>query len=73
MNFFLIFILSISLGAGDYHIEKSDKYIVSSAPKYTFGVKKYSGLSNSGETPGKVKNSLKFSNSEQKFFKLNSE
>ncbi|CAH1711407.1 unnamed protein product [Chironomus riparius] len=38
-------------GAGDYHIEKSDKYIVSSAPKYTFGVKKYSGLSNSGETP----------------------
>lgn len=37
---------------GEYHIEKSDKYIVSSAPKYTFGVKKYCGITNY-ETPGK--------------------
>lgn len=36
---------------GEYHIEKSDKYIVSSAPKFTFGVKKYCGITNY-ETPG---------------------
>lgn len=35
----------------DYHVEKSDRYVVSSAPKFTFGVKKYSGVSNN-ETPG---------------------
>jgi len=29
--------------AGEYHIEKSDKYVVTSAPKFTFGVKKYPG------------------------------
>lgn len=37
---------------GEYHIEKSDKYIVSAAPKFTFGVKKYCGITNY-ETPGK--------------------
>lgn len=36
---------------GEYHIERSDKYIVSSAPKFTFGVKKYCGITNY-ETPG---------------------
>lgn len=36
---------------GEYHIEKSDKCIVSAAPKFTFGVKKYCGISNY-ETPG---------------------
>ena len=45
-------------GAGDYHIEKSDRYIVSSAPRYTFGVKKYPGLSNN-ETPGNLKYSFR--------------
>lgn len=38
---------------GEYHIEKSDKYIVSAAPKFTFGVKKYCGITNY-ETPGKL-------------------
>jgi hypothetical protein len=37
--------------ATDYHIEKSDRFVVSSAPKFTFGVKKYSGVSDY-ETPG---------------------
>jgi hypothetical protein len=37
---------------GEYHIEKSDKYVVSAAPKFTFGVKKYCGITNY-ETPGK--------------------
>lgn len=42
---------------GEYHIEKSDKYIVSAAPKFTFGVKKYCGITNY-ETPGKRKEQL---------------
>ena len=36
---------------GEYHIEKSDKLVVNSAPKFTFGVKKYSGEPNN-QTPG---------------------
>lgn len=38
---------------GEYHIEKSDKYVVSAAPKFTFGVKKYCGITNY-ETPGEL-------------------
>lgn len=38
---------------GEYHIEKSDKYIVSAAPKFTFGVKKYCGITNYS-TPGEL-------------------
>lgn len=38
---------------GEYHIEKSDKYVVSAAPKFTFGVKKYCGITNY-ETPGEI-------------------
>lgn len=38
---------------GEYHIEKSDKYIVAAAPKFTFGVKKYCGITNY-ETPGEI-------------------
>lgn len=37
---------------GEYHIEKSEKYIGNAAPKFTFGVKKYCGITNY-ETPGK--------------------
>lgn len=42
---------------GEYHIEKSDKYIVSAAPKFTFGVKKYCGITNY-ETPGEIQRAL---------------
>jgi hypothetical protein len=35
----------------DYFVEKSDRYIVSAAPKYTFGVKKYPGIA-CNESPG---------------------
>lgn len=45
---------------GEYHIEKSDKYIVSSAPKYTFGVKKYCGITNY-ETPGEYRHLMSLS------------
>lgn len=43
---------------GEYHIEKSDKYVVSAAPKFTFGVKKYCGITNY-ETPGEMNEAIK--------------
>lgn len=36
---------------GEYHIEKSDKYIKEAAPKFTFGVKKYP-CNSSLDSPG---------------------
>lgn len=50
---------------GEYHIEKSDKLVVNSAPKFTFGVKKYSGEPNN-QTPGNnyLTGAAKCSNSE---------
>jgi hypothetical protein len=36
---------------GEYNLEKSGKVIVSSSPKYTFGIKKYEGKAS--QTPGK--------------------
>lgn len=48
---FIFFILNFSFYlTGEYHIEKSDKYIVTSAPKFTFGIKKFP--CENMETPG---------------------
>jgi Sperm-tail PG-rich repeat len=36
---------------GEYNVEKSGRVVVTSAPKYTFGIKKYDGKPS--QTPGK--------------------